>query len=396
MSTTYPADSADDHAHLGFATRAIHAGQAPEPQTGAVIVPIYQTSTYAQPALGQHAGYDYSRTDNPTRSALQIALASLEGGRFGLAFASGMAATTTLLLLFKAGDHVVVGDDVYGGTYRLFHRILRNFGLEFTFVDMSDPQAVAEAVRPETRLIWLETPTNPLLKVADIRAVAEVARGVGGQRPLVAVDNTFASPYLQQPLAHGADLVMHSSTKYLGGHSDVVGGALVTSDEELYQRLKFTQNAAGAVPGPFDAWLTLRGLKTLALRMQAHSSNGMAVAQFLKGHPKVRRVLYPGLPEHPGFDVAQRQMTCGFGGMLSCELHGGAAAAQALVERTRLFTLAESLGGVESLIEVPAVMTHASVAGSALEVPAGLVRLSVGIEDVQDLVADLDQALAGV
>ena len=392
----YPSDTAGDHAHLGFATRAIHAGQAPEPQTGAVIVPIYQTSTYAQPALGQHHGYDYSRTDNPTRSALQIALASLEGGCFGLAFASGMAATTTLLLLLKAGDHVVVGDDVYGGTYRLFHRILRNFGLEFTFVDMSDPQAVAAAMQPTTRLLWLETPTNPLLKVADIRAVVDVAHNVGSQRPLVAVDNTFASPYLQQPLAHGADLVMHSSTKYLGGHSDVVGGALVTNDEDLYQRLKFTQNAAGAVPGPFDAWLTLRGLKTLALRMQAHSSNGMAVAQFLKGHPKVKRVLYPGLPEHPGFAVAQRQMTCGFGGMVSCELHGGAEAAQALVERTRLFTLAESLGGVESLIEVPAVMTHASVAGSALEVPAGLVRLSVGIEDAQDLVADLDQALAGV
>jgi cystathionine beta-lyase/cystathionine gamma-synthase len=392
----YPADTADDYAHLGFATRAIHAGQAPEPTTGAVIVPIYQTSTYAQPALGQHAGYDYSRTDNPTRSALQIALAALEGGSHGLVFASGMAATTTLLLLFKAGDHVIVGDDVYGGTYRLFHRILENFGLEFSFVNTTDANAVAAALRPTTRLIWLETPTNPLLKVVDIECIANLARSVGEHRPYVVVDNTFASPYLQQPLAHGADVVMHSTTKYLGGHSDVVGGALVTSDDDLYARLKFTQNAAGAVPGPFDTWLTLRGLKTLALRMQAHSANGLAVAQFLQQHPKVRHVIYPGLPDHPNYDVAARQMPRGFGGMLSCELHGGDEAAQALVERTKLFTLAESLGGVESLIEVPAVMTHASVAGSALEVPAGLVRLSVGIEDLADLLADLDQALAGV
>jgi cystathionine gamma-synthase len=391
----YPADTATDHTHLGFATRAIHAGQAPEPQTGAVIVPIYQTSTYAQPALGQHAGYDYSRTDNPTRSALQIALAALEGGRHGLAFASGMAATTTLLLLYKAGDHVIVGDDVYGGTYRLFHRILENFGLEFSFVNTTDPNAVRAALRPTTRLIWLETPTNPLLKIVDIRAIADVAHATT-PRPLIVVDNTFASPYLQQPLGHSADVVMHSTTKYLGGHSDVVGGALITSDDELYERLKFTQNAAGGVPGPFDAWLTLRGLKTLALRMQQHSHNGMRVAHFLQAHPNVRHVIYPGLPNHPGHAVAQRQMPCGFGGMVSCELHGGARAAQALVERTRLFTLAESLGGVESLIEVPAVMTHASVAGSALEVPAGLVRLSVGIEDIDDLLADLDQALRSV
>ncbi len=389
----YPSDTPADHAHLGFATRAIHAGQAPEPQTGAVIVPIYQTSTYAQPELGRHSGYDYSRTDNPTRSALQVALASLEGGAYGLAFASGMAATTTLLLLFKAGDHVIVGDDVYGGTYRLFHRILRHFGLDFSFVDMSDAQAVAQALRPTTRLIWLETPTNPLLKVADIRAVADVARAAADPRPIVVVDNTFASPYLQQPLAHGADVVMHSSTKYLGGHSDVVGGALVTSDEDLYQRLKFTQNAAGGVPGPFDAWLTLRGLKTLALRMQAHSANGLAVAEYLATHPKVERVLYPGLPDHPGHAVTARQMPRGCGGMLSFTLRGGAEAARRVVEATRLFTLAESLGGVESLIEVPAVMTHASVAGSALEVPAGLVRLSVGIEDGEDLLADLAQAL---
>lgn len=391
----YPSDSATDYDHLGFATRAIHAGQSPEPTTGAVIVPIYQTSTYAQTGLGQHQGYDYARTDNPTRSALQIALAALEGGQYGLVFASGMAAITTFLMLLKSGDHIICGDDVYGGTYRLFYRIMRNFGLEFSFVNTADPMAVALAMQPNTRVIWLETPTNPLLKIADIAAISRIARAAerDDQRIYVVVDNTFASPYLQRPLAHGADVVMHSTTKYLGGHSDVVGGALITSDEALYQRLKFTQNAAGAVPGPFDAWLTLRGLKTLALRMQAHSANGMAVARFLQGHHKVNRVIYPGLDEHPGHSVACRQMACGFGGMVSLELYGGAEAAQTLVEKTKLFTLAESLGGVESLIEMPAVMTHASVAGSPLEVPAGLVRLSVGIEDVDDLIEDLEQAL---
>jgi cystathionine beta-lyase/cystathionine gamma-synthase len=374
----------------GFATRAIHVGQDPESTTGAVIVPIYQTSTYAQRGVGEHSGYEYSRTDNPTRTALQECLAALEEGKYGLAFASGLGATTTLMLMLKAGDHVICGDDVYGGTYRLFQRVMTDHGLSFDFVDTSDPAQVAAAVRPETKLIWLETPTNPLLKLAPIATISRQARERG---ILTVVDNTFASPYNQRPLKLGADIVLHSTTKYLGGHSDVVGGAIVTSNDEVYERLKFLQNAAGAVPGPFDSWLVLRGLKTLAVRMREHERNAMAVAQFLNEHTAIEKVIYPGLPSHPQHALAREQMR-GFGGMISVIVKGGGPVANQMVSRTKLFTLAESLGGVESLIEVPASMTHASVAGSKLEVPAGLVRLSVGIEDVNDLLRDLEQALA--
>jgi cystathionine beta-lyase/cystathionine gamma-synthase len=374
----------------GFATRAIHVGQDPESTTGAVIVPIYQTSTYAQRGVGEHSGYEYSRTDNPTRTALQECLAALEEGKYGLAFASGLGATTTLMLMLKAGDHVICGDDVYGGTYRLFQRVMTDHGLSFDFVDTSDPAQVAAAVRPETKMIWLETPTNPLLKLAPIATISRQARERG---ILTVVDNTFASPYNQRPLKLGADIVLHSTTKYLGGHSDVVGGAIITSNDEVYERLKFLQNAAGAVPGPFDSWLVLRGLKTLAVRMREHERNAQAVAQFLNEHTAIEKVIYPGLPSHPQHALAREQMR-GFGGMISVIVKGGGAAANQMVARTKLFTLAESLGGVESLIEVPAGMTHASVAGSKLEVPAGLVRLSVGIEDVNDLLRDLEQALA--
>ncbi len=374
----------------GFATRAIHAGQEPDPETGSVIVPIYQTSTYAQSEVGVHKGYEYSRTDNPTRTALHACLAALEGGTYALAFASGLGATTTLMLMLKAGDHVIVGDDVYGGTYRLFQRVMTEFGLVFDFVDMAIPDEVRAALRPETRLVWLETPTNPLVKLADIRAISALARQHGA---LTVVDNTFASPYGQQPLALGADIVLHSTTKYIGGHSDVVGGAIITSHEQAYERLKFLQNAAGAVPGAFDSWLVLRGVKTLAVRMREHERNAFEVARFLEQHPAVERVIYPGLPSHPQYELARQQMQC-FGGMISLILCGGEAAGREMVRRTKLFTLAESLGGVESLIEMPAAMTHASVTGSKLEVPAGLVRLSVGIEEVADLLADLKQALA--
>lgn len=382
-----PLPSADG---LQFETRALHAGQPPDPSTGAVIPPIYQTSTYAQRAVGEHQGYDYARTDNPTRSALQECLASLEGARFGLAFASGMAAITTLLLHFKQGDHVLVCDDVYGGTYRLFQRVLAGFGVEFTFVDLTDLSAARAAIRPNTRLLWLETPTNPLLKVLDIAALCEIAHA---RQILVGVDNTFATPYLQRPLALGADLVVHSTTKYLGGHSDVVGGAILTSDVPLYERLKYLQNAAGAIPGPFDAWLVLRGVKTLALRMERHSENAQQIARWLERQPQVHQVLYPGLPSHPQYAIACRQMRAP-GGMISFILNGGRPAAEHVACGTRLFTLAESLGGVESLIEVPAAMTHMSVANSPLAVDPGLVRLSVGIEHVQDLLTDLQNALS--
>ncbi|MFL5805844.1 MAG: cystathionine gamma-synthase [Roseiflexaceae bacterium] len=381
----------DQHTNYGFATRAIHAGQAPDPGTGAVIVPIYQTSTFAQEAVGVHKGYEYSRSGNPTRAALETALAALDGGRHALAFASGLAAETTVSLLLSAGDHVICGDDVYGGTYRLFDKIFKRLGLTFDFVDTSDVARVAAAIRPETKLIWLETPTNPLLKLADIAAIGGLARPRG---IITAVDNTFATPYFQRPLELGADISHYSTTKYLGGHSDVVGGALVLNDEGLYERLKFLQNAAGGVPGPFDSWLVLRGLKTLALRMRAHEANALAVARFLAEHPVVERVIYPGLPTHPQHELARRQMS-GFGGMISLVLKGGEAAGREMVRRTKLFTLAESLGGVESLIELPAAMTHASVAGSPLEVPGGLVRLSVGIEEQDDLIADLEAALGG-
>jgi cystathionine beta-lyase/cystathionine gamma-synthase len=377
----------------GFATRAIHVGQDPDPATGAVIVPIYQTSTYAQAEVGVHKGYDYSRTANPTRAALESCLASLDGGRFGLAFGSGMAAEDTVLHLFDSGSHIIASDDVYGGTFRLFHRVLERVGLRFTFVDATRTENVTEAIEDQTRLIWLESPTNPLMKLIDIGAVASAAHESG---ILVAVDNTFASPYCQRPLELGADLVHYSTTKYLGGHSDVVGGALVTSDEDLYQRLKFLQNAVGGVPGPFDSWLVLRGLKTLAVRMRQHSENALQVACFLEQHAAVRAVYYPGLPSHPQYALGKRQMVGGFGGMLSFEVRGGVSAAREVARRTRLFTLAESLGGVESLIELPALMTHASLPSerrAEVGIDDGLIRLSVGIEDADDLVADLEQAL---
>ncbi|MBI4788289.1 MAG: cystathionine gamma-synthase [Chloroflexi bacterium] len=375
-----------------FETRAIHAGQEPDSAVGAVVVPIYQTSTYAQTDVGAHKGYDYSRTNNPTRQALEVCLASLEGAANGLCFASGMGAITTIMLLLQAGDHVVVCDDVYGGTYRLFRNVLENYQLQFTFVDMTDLNATARAFRPNTRMVWLETPTNPLMKVIDIAGVAKEAKSAKGAKPWVVVDNTFASPYLQQPLALGADVVMHSTTKYLGGHSDVVGGGVVTSDPELFERLKFLQNAAGAVPGAFDCWLVLRGVKTLALRMERHSANALAIARFLAQHPAIARVMYPGLESHPQYEIAQRQMRAP-GGMLSFIPVGGVDSAMQIARATRLFTLGESLGGVESLIEVPAAMTHQSVAGSPLEVDPALVRLSVGIENGEDLIADLQQAL---
>jgi cystathionine gamma-synthase len=377
---------------LGFATRAIHVGQEPDPTTGAVIVPIYQTSTYAQSEVGVHQGYEYSRTDNPTRTALQSCLDSLEHGTHALAFASGLGASTTVMLMLQAGDHVICGDDVYGGTYRLFQRVMADKGLTFDFVDMADLAQVEAAMTPQTRMIWLETPTNPLLKLADIGAIVQIAKR---RQILTLVDNTFASPYGQRPLELGADLVLHSTTKYIGGHSDVVGGALVMRDDQLYDRLKFLQNAAGAVPGPFDSWLVLRGAKTLALRMREHAQNALAIAQHLEGKPEIARVIYPGLPSHPQHELAARQMHS-FGGMISLIMRDGERAAKDFARRTKLFTLAESLGGIESLIEVPAAMTHMSVVGSKLEVPGGLVRLSVGIEDVADLRADLDQAIAAV
>jgi cystathionine beta-lyase/cystathionine gamma-synthase len=373
---------------MRFETRAIHAGQEPEQEFGAVNIPIYQTSTYAQPGVGRPKRYDYARGGNPTREALQTAIASLEGGSHGLCFASGMGAEATLLLTLSPGDHVVLGDDVYGGTYRLLARVLSGWGLAFDTVDLTDPDVVRRSIREQTKLVWVETPTNPLLKVVDIAAVSAVAHDAGAR---VVVDNTFATPFLQRPLGLGADVVIHSVTKYLGGHSDLVGGAVVTSDDDLHDRLAFLQNAVGAVPGPMDCYLALRGVKTLALRMRAHCRGAQAVAAFLADHPKVRRVRYPGLPEDPGHEVAGRQMD-GFGGMVSFEVRS-AAEATALVEHTRLFFLAESLGGVESLIELPGPMTHASVAGSPLEVPDTLVRLSVGIEHPDDLIEDLAQAL---
>ncbi len=385
-----PRKSLRARARLGFDTLAIHAGQDADPLTGAVTIPIYQTSTFAQEAVGKHKGYEYARTGNPTRAALEACLAALEGGAWGLAFASGMAATDAVAHLLSAGDHVVMADDVYGGTYRLFARVFDRAGLTVAAVDMREPANVRRALSKRTKLVWIESPTNPLLKLVDIEAVAAIARRA---RALAVVDNTFATPYLQQPLLLGADLVLHSTTKYLGGHSDVVGGALVGNDPELRERLAFVQNAAGGVPGPFDAWLVLRGIKTLAVRMERHSANGLAVAEWLTEHPGVTRVNYPGLASHPQHDLARRQMRS-FGGMVSFELRGGEAAARRMAARTRMFALAESLGGVESLVEVPLAMTHDSVRGTKLAPPAGLVRLSVGIETVDDLVADLAQAIA--
>jgi cystathionine beta-lyase/cystathionine gamma-synthase len=380
---------------MKFSTRAIHAGQDPDPTTGAVSMPIYQTSTYAQEELGKHKGYEYARTQNPTRSALEACLASLENGKHGLAFSSGLAATNTVMNLLSAGDHVVVGDDVYGGTYRIFDRVFARYGIAFTFVDSREPANFERAVRRETKLFWLETPTNPMLRLADIRAIAGIARE---KKVLAVVDNTFASPYLQRPLDLGADIVVHSTTKYLGGHSDVVGGAIITNLSEVYETLKFHQNAVGAVPGPFDCFLVMRGLKTLSVRMKEHCKNAAAIAQHLQKHPAVAEVIYPGLSSHPQHDLAARQMD-GFGGMLSCVLKGGLESARAVLNNTRLFTLAESLGGVESLIGHPATMTHASIPREIREargIVDGLIRLSVGIEDVEDLIADLDNALSKV
>ncbi|MDG4763849.1 cystathionine gamma-synthase [Solwaraspora sp. WMMD406] len=377
----------------GFETVAIHAGQEPEARTGAVVPPIYQTSTYAQDEVGApRAGYEYSRSGNPTRDALQECLAALEGGRSALAFASGLAAEDTLLrAVCRPGDHVVIPDDAYGGTFRLFSRVAERWGMSWTAARISDVDAVRAAVEPgRTRMIWVETPTNPLLGIADIAALAAVAHD---HRALLVVDNTFASPYLQQPIALGADVVVHSTTKYLGGHSDVVGGALITGDAELGAELAYHQNAMGAVNGPFDAWLTLRGIKTLGVRMDRHCDNAERIVEFLEHHPAVGQVLYPGHPEHPGHETAAKQMRR-FGGMISFRAAGGEADAVRICNRARLFVLAESLGGVESLIEHPGRMTHASAAGSALEVPGDLVRLSVGIETVDDLLADLEQALS--
>ena len=377
---------------MKFETLAIHAGQQPDPQTGAVMTPIYQTSTYQQGGVGRpRNGYEYSRTQNPTRKALQDCLAALEGGGFGFAFASGLAATNTVIQLLSSGDHVLAGNDVYGGTFRQFEKVHRRFGLDFAYVDTTDPENVAEALTPATRIVWLETPTNPLLSVTDIRAVAGILRA-HPSRPLLVVDNTFATPYLQQPLELGADLVVHSMTKYLGGHSDVVGGALVVRDPALAERLAFLQNASGAVPGPLDCFLVLRGIKTLPVRMDRHAESALRIAGELEKHPKVERVFYPFLASHPQAGVARAQMRNG-GGMISFTLKGGREAAVRAAEATKIFALAESLGGVESLIEVPAAMTHLSTQGSQLEVPANLVRLSVGIEHVDDLLQDLEQAL---
>jgi cystathionine gamma-synthase len=381
----------DSHRGHGFATRAIHAVR-PDLATGAVNAPIYASSTFAQDGVGGlRGGFEYARTGNPTRADLERVLAAVEDGRFGRAFASGMAASDCALrAVLRPGDHIVMPDDAYGGTFRLIDKVFRQWGVEHTAVHLADLDAVRRAIAGNTRMIWVETPTNPLLSIADIGALSEIGRGIGAK---VLVDNTFASPALQQPLALGADIVLHSTTKYIGGHSDVVGGALVTNDEELDAAFGFLQNGAGAVPGPFDAYLTMRGLKTLELRMQRHSANAAAVVEFLVGHPAISTVLYPGLPDHPGHAVAARQMRS-FGGMVSIRMAGGLAAARELCSRTEIFILAESLGGVESLIEYPGAMTHASTAGSQLEVPDDLVRLSVGIEDPADLIADLRQALA--
>lgn len=378
--------------HAGFGTRAIHAGQSADPQTGAVMTPIYQTSTYAQESPGVHRGYEYSRTHNPTRTAYQDCVAALESGKHGLAFASGLATIDAILHTLKSGDHVVSCDDVYGGTYRIFEKVYRQLGIDFTFVDPTDLGVVERAFRPNTRLLWIESPTNPMLKICDIRALSKLARSKG---VISIVDNTFMSPYFQRPLELGADVVMHSVTKYMNGHSDVVGGVLVTSNTELCERLRFFQNAVGGVPAPMDCFLVLRGLKTLHVRMERHAQNAMEIANFLERHPKVERVIYPGLPSHPQHDLAKAQMS-GFGGMITLFVKGGLSEARRVLERVNVFTLAESLGGVESLIEHPAIMTHASVPPEnrkLLGIHDNLIRLSVGIEDLKDLREDLVQAL---
>lgn len=378
---------------MEFETKAIHEGQPPDASTGAVIVPIYYTSTYYQEAISKHKGYEYSRTGNPTRTALEECLASVEGGRFGLAFASGVAATTTVLSLLKNGDHIVAGDDLYGGTYRLLERVVKKWGVETTYVDVDEATAFQEAIQPNTKLIWIETPTNPLLKIVDIAAIAQISRA---NNLIFVIDNTFASPYFQKPLELGADIVVHSTTKYLAGHSDIIGGAAVTSNEELYGELKFYQNAIGAVPSPLDSWLVLRGIKTLAVRMREHEKNALFLAQYLEKHPKIERIYYPGLPNNEQYHLAKQQMS-GFGGMISLELKGGFAEVERFVSRLKLFLLAESLGGVESLVCYPAQMTHGALPEAERlkrGIKDNLVRLSVGIEHQNDLKEDLEQALS--
>jgi cystathionine gamma-lyase len=385
---------AGNNREQGFGTRAIHAGQSPDPTTGAIMTPVYLTSTFVQESPGVLKGYDYSRSGNPTRTALEANLAALEGGRFGFAFASGLAAMDCILHTLDTGDHIVLSDDVYGGSFRILDKAYKQLGFEVTRVDMSDLRAVASALRPDTRLVWVETPSNPMLKVIDITAVSKLCKGAG-RSAMCVVDNTFATPFLQNPLGLGADVVHHSSTKYLGGHSDVVGGALITSDEALAQRIKFLQNAVGGVPSPFDCFLLLRSTKTLHVRMERHCRNAAQVAGWLQRHAKVERVIYPGLESHPQHAIARRQMR-DFGGMITCILKGGLDDARRFLERVRIFSLAESLGGVESLIEHPAIMTHASIPAETrreIGISDGLVRLSVGIEEADDLIADLEQAL---
>ena len=378
---------------MKFSTRAIHAGQEPDPSTGAVMTPIYQTSTYAQTGMGEHKGFEYARTGNPTRSALEACVASLENGTHGLAFASGMAAESAVLSLLSAGDHMVACDDLYGGSYRIFERVMRRYNIETSYATAGNVAEYEKAIRPNTKLIWLETPTNPLLRLADIRAVAEVAHR---HNLLLVVDNTFSSPYFQQPLSLGADIVLHSTTKYINGHSDVIGGAVVTSNDEVYEALKFHQNAAGAVPGPFDVWLTMRGIKTLAVRMRQHEENAHSVARFLMEHKRVEKVYYPGLASHPDHELAKQQMS-GFGGMVSFQFKGTLADVEQVVRRFKIFTFAESLGGVESLVCHPASMTHGSIPKEIREARGlndTLLRLSVGIEDIEDIIGDLEQAFA--
>lgn len=378
---------------MKFATKAIHAGQEPDPSTGAIMTPVFQTSTYAQAGLGEHKGYEYARTGNPTRTALETCIAALENGSHGLAFASGMAAEHAVLSLLSAGDHMVSCDDLYGGSYRIFERIMRRYNVETSYVTAGSIAEYERAIQPNTKLIWLETPTNPLLRLVDIRAVADIAHR---HNILLVVDNTFSSPYFQQPLNLGADIVLHSTTKYINGHSDVIGGVVVINNEEIYQSLKFYQNAAGAVPGPFDCWLTLRGIKTLAVRMRQHEENARTVARFLSEHPRVEKVYYPGLLSHPDYDLAKRQMSR-FGGMVSFQFNGTLADVDQVVRRFKVFTFAESLGGVESLVCHPVSMTHGSIPKEIREARGltdTLLRLSVGIEDIADLLADLEQALA--
>ncbi len=378
----------------GFGTRAVHAGQHPDPTTGAIMTPVYQTSTYVQPELGRHLGYEYARTQNPTREALERNVAALESGTYGLAYASGLAAHDTMIKMFSSGDHVVCGENVYGGTFRLFDRVISRMGIEFTFVDSANLDEIRAALRPNTRLVHVETPTNPMMRLTDIAAAAEMAHSAGAW---LSVDNTFASPFNQRPLELGADISIHSTTKYINGHSDMVGGLIVTSSDEIHEQLRFLQNAAGAIPGPWDCWLALRGTKTLHLRMAAHNATGQQIAEWLEAHPKVQRVFYPGLPSHPQHELAARQMR-GFTGMITIET-GSLENARKIVNSTRIFALAESLGGVESLIGHPVLMTHASVPvdrRQAMGLSDGIVRLSCGVEEADDLIADLEQALAQV